>query len=322
MILVTGDVLVDLIQRPDDPSGQGFTAKLGGSCYNVALAAGRLGAEVSFAAPLSTDTFGDQLAAHLAASGAVATGPRVAAPTSLAVVTLSDGQPSYGFYRNGTADRQVDRASLDSQIAPPLRVLHIGSLGFEGGEDAEIHADMIQAARNRGIATSIDPNIRPNCIPDRGAFTERLFKVMGLANLVKLSDEDIAWLYPDDSEETAVDRLRSAIAPDVLVLTRGARGALLMAGDTICDLPANPVARLVDTVGAGDTFMGALLTAFTDCPGAPIDWSRLTTPDTLTAIGRFAAEAAAHTCGREGCDPPARGDLTSSQALKQALGQG
>lgn len=306
MILVGGDNLIDFIQSGE---GLNFTGVEGGSCYNVALAMGRQQAPVSFAAALSSDSLGQALAAKLEASAVQLTGPRPDAPTSLAMVTVEGGQPAYQFYRDGTADRIVDAHGITAQMENAA-AFHIGSLALTGGADADAWQQLFSSARTQGLFTSLDPNVRPALVADKAAYIARLEAMFADAALIKLSDEDIAWLWPDQDAEDAFLALAKRFPAPLCVLTKGADGALAVtAGGIRAKVSSAPVPVLKDTVGAGDTFMGTLLAELhrRDCLSP--DAAAALTADGLSGLLSIAAQAAALNCGRTGCNPPALSEL-------------
>ena len=315
MILVAGENLVDLLPTEAGADGEPrFAARPGGSPYNCARALGRLGARVGYLTPISTDPMGDLLAAGLAEAGVRHLGGRSPRPAALALVTLADGQPHYRFYRTGTADRDVTAATLSAANFTEARVLHMGSMAFLDGPDAEALADLFTDTARRGLVATLDPNIRPAALPacKEPAYRARLARLCAAATLIKLSDEDLAWLHPGLPLETAAMALQAAHAPPLLVVTRGAAGVLAFAGARRLTLPAAPVARLADTVGAGDSFMAALLASL-DASGQLSRAAIAALPEAeLAAHLTRATCAAALTCSRPGCDPPTKAELDAA----------
>ena len=188
----------------------------------------------------------------------LAGGRRHPAPSSLAMVTLTNGVPSYSFYREGTAERQISEDRLTAALTTDAQLFHIGSLALAGGADAEVWA-RFPNVQQKGIAVSLDPNVRAGLIADPDGYRTRLARMMQLADIIKLSDEDLMWIYPDQSEQDALDQLVKASGASVLVLTRGAQGASLFHDGDWHDEPVAPMEQLQDTVGAGDTFMATML---------------------------------------------------------------
>ena len=276
---------------------------LGGSPYNLACATALQGASVGFIAPLSTDAFGQALLDHLQANHARSLLPRSALPTSLAVVQVHEGQPSYGFYREGVADRDYQVADVVALLeASPPGVLHTGSLMAMPPEHHKV-LQIVAAAKRLGWTISVDVNLRPRVAHDVPAYLQAVREVAALADWLKASDEDLELLgFTEVSLANASSLAAHWMAQGCsrVALTFGAQGAYLQVGDAHAQ-GAAPVVDVKDTVGAGDTFWGSCLA----------DWVR---HDTLNnnslAMQRVphtlqrALVAAAINCSRVGCQPP------------------
>ena len=305
MILVGGENLIDFIESPDGS----FTANLGGGPYNIAKALARQGQKVGYLTPVSTDHMGDRLAAALKGDGVALLAPRSQAPTSLALVTLVNGQPSYQFYRQKTAERRVSTTLLNRIIPNQASAFQLGSLALTSGKDADVWAQMYRAVHRRGVFTSLDPNIRPDFIKNRRKYLARLDWILPKTDLLKLSDEDLGWLDPKRSLADAAAHLRAKHDIPLLVLTRGADGASGFTAQGQFDVSAPKAEPFVDAVGAGDTFMGTLLAQLSTAGllGRPaLD----TASDAeLRPILETAAKAAALNCQTSGCNPPYSADL-------------
>ena len=302
MITVGGENLIDLVQMTEKHGVPEFKALPGGSQYNCASALGRLGTRPHYITPISTDSLGELLADTLVESGVVVASERVDAPSSLAVVTLQDGQPSYQFYRDGTAERRVSAESLGAVIPADTLVFQIGSLSLCDGTDAEVWAQLFTDLAQRGVACTLDPNVRPAFVTDPATYRSRLEGMMKVASLVKLSDEDLGWLYPDADPETKAAELAAGSQAQLFVLTKGSQGASLITRSHRVEVEAAPVSALKDTVGAGDTFMAALIYQFLQSPDFGSEAA-------IRDVGRFAAKAAAINCERVGCNPPSLDEI-------------
>ena len=293
-ICVLGEALMDCVAQPNGD----LRPLIGGSPYNFARAAALRGARVGYVNPLSTDLFGDAMRLQFAKDGVQVLSPPSRMPTSLAVVQVKDGQPSYGFYREGVADRDfdVDRVlAMLRQTAPG--VLHTGSLMLVPPDDGKIAA-IVQAAKSIGWTISVDANLRPQMVSNLEEYLEAVKKVAALADWLKASDEDLELLgfaAPTRADAPRIAQHFTAQGIRRLALTFGAGGAWLMVDGQITEQDVPPVA-VIDTVGAGDTFWG-------NCVA---DWAmqsegagqRVAT--TLTQ----AMKAAAINCSRAGCQPP------------------
>ncbi len=298
-IVILGEALMDCITQ-DDGS---LLPLMGGSPFNLARAAALQGGRVGYLSPFSTDSFGQRLKALCLADGVQALSADSRLPTSLAVVTLRDGQPSYGFYREGIADRDYSVAdTLRTLQQLPAGVLHTGSLMLVPPENGKI-MEVIAGARALGWTISVDVNLRPRVAPDLDAYCSAVMQAVELADWVKASDEDLHILgFGDASLETAaVVRQRFARGANQRVaLTFGGSGAYLWVEGTQASAAA-PSINLVDTVGAGDTFWGSCLADWAAQPAGAAARAQQTL--------QRAMRAAAINCERKGCQPPRLGEL-------------
>ncbi len=311
MIAVGGENLIDLFARCKAGSDDlELVAVPGGGPFNVATAIGRLGHEVSYLTPISSDIFGDILRARLLQSNVSIASARVQNPSSLAVVSIdSKGTPSYRFYRDGTAERQVRPSSLASAIPRDTKIFHVGGLALIDGEDAEVWKQRFELCNAKNILTSLDPNIRPALVSNREQYVRRLRKLIKIADILKLSDEDLKWLYPNQPLEKALANCRANCNAAMLILTLGADGArgFVAAGDV--SIPAAKTHQIIDTVGAGDTFMASILGWVIETGCSNPDSLRKIDINSLKLSLTLAAKAAAMNCEQSGCNPPWRHQL-------------
>ncbi|MEY2698858.1 MAG: hypothetical protein RL720_814 [Actinomycetota bacterium] len=308
-IVVIGEALIDLIQQPDGS----YQAKPGGAPANVSIALARLGAHVSFAGRMSDDKFGQKLHDWLSPEKIdLSLVERTSDPTSLAVASLDDqGKASYSFYLKGTADwGWTLGAFVHLEVEPPAALV-IGSVATAiepGASVIENLAGHLHSTENSTVI--IDLNIRPGLGFERENETVRVERQIKLAHIVKASDDDLAWLYPDRSP---VDTARIwAGQGHHVIMTRGADGATLFTptGDTVS--VKAPVIDLIDTVGAGDSFLGATLYGLQQrgALGGNAEelLSKVTLDDWIDLL-TLAAEVGAITCSRAGCNPPTLAEL-------------
>ncbi|WP_263118109.1 carbohydrate kinase [Cellulomonas sp. RIT-PI-Y] len=295
-ILVAGEALIDVVHRHDGTVEEAP----GGSPANVALALGRLGRRPRLLTALGTDPRGERVRLWLEASQVRLHAVR-APQTSISTAYLGpDGAAHYDF--SITWD-------LRGAEVPEAEVLHIGSLGATVGPGASEVSDLVDRHRGRALVT-YDPNIRPRMIDDGDTVRDAVHDLIRRADVVKASDEDLDWLHPG-ADHVQAARSWCRTGPGLVVVTRGRSGALAVSGDRVIDVPGVPT-EVVDTVGAGDTFMGALIdglasqgvagaTARTDLTGLG--------EGRLSALVRRAARAAAVTVSRPGADPPTTAQL-------------
>lgn len=305
--LVCGEALYDVFVGEATANGFALDARIGGSAFNVALGLARMGRPVGLFTGMATDALGDRLATTLAAEG-VDTGflRRKPLRTTLALVALGpDGGARYSFYGEGAADRAVTEADL-----PPLdglRGLLFGCLSLLTEPTGSSYLTLARRAAAAGAGhplISLDPNIRPTVEPDMAVWRARIAQFAALADLVKISDEDMGHLYPGDSAAAVAARWIAG-GVKLVVVTRGGDGAEAWGSFGSVAVPA-PTVTVADTVGAGDSFLAALLTALDEAGHAtPAGLAGLDATQAAAAL-RFAAMAAAVTCSRRGADLPRR----------------
>jgi fructokinase len=306
-IVVVGEALVDLAPR------NGLLVPLpGGSPYNVAVGLGRLGTSTAFLGRRSTDGFGRLLTARLEEAG-VALDPTslTDAPTTLAVVHLDEeARASYGFYLSGTSAAGLRAEQLPDLADATAVHLSLGAVTLDTEPAGAAFVALVAREAGRRTVT-LDPNVRPSVIADLAGYAERLEATVARCDLVKVSDEDLALLHP---EEPAVDVARrwAGSGPAAVVVTRGPHGALgLTAAGAEVDVPGEEV-EVVDTVGAGDAFSSGLLDALDRQGDLERDRLHRLGSDGLRSAVEAAVHVAAVTCTRPGADPPRRSELRRS----------
>ena len=303
VIVVVGEALVDLVV---DGNGA-VTAALGGAPVNTARACGRLGADVSFGGAISVDRFGSMLAAQLAADNvALDLVERCDEPTTLAVAELDErGTASYRFYLDGTSAPSYTTKLEDRR--PDW--LFTGGLGlvFEPMADT---VEVMLDDRPAGCAVMVDFNCRPRVVRDRERYLSRLDRVAARADVVKVSDEDVAYLTPGVA---SLDAARTLLArgPRAVLLTAGGAAVHVLTTSGEMEVPV-PRVDVVDTIGAGDSFSGGFL-AWWSASGRTVD--ELGALDHLMPGVTAAIAVAGITCTRRGADPPWRHELPSDWSL-------
>ena len=298
-VLVAGEALVDEVLAPD---GSRVEAAPGGGPLNIAVTLARLGVPTDLLTSFGSDGYGERVAAHLERSGVrLYPGSRGRTRTSVARARLDHRhQATYDFDLHWDPPAAVP--------APGCAAVHVGSLGTVVAPGAARVHELVRRANHEAIVVSYDPNVRPavlDAVVDPWAAVRDL---AAAATLVKLSDEDAAYLRPGSSEDAVLDELLRGDRTRLAVLTRGQHGLRLATREHRVVVPAVPV-DVVDTVGAGDACMGGLLAAL--FLGGRLDEAslqRLEAAD-LEQVGAVASQVAALTCSRRGADPPARDDL-------------
>lgn len=310
MILVAGEALIDIVNNNANTTE--FTAITGGSAYNVACALGILETQPTFACPISTDSFGDLLLKGLEKHGvSVGLTPRVSAPTPLAIVNFTaDNQPCYSFYRQGTADRAIDQFALKDAVPKNTRMLHITGFCLNDADDYTHWMRLVHAVKDNNGIISVDPNVRAGLITDEENYRERIQSLMALAHVVKVSDEDLVYLYPNMTPEDAKQELASRT--QLAIITLGSQGAEAFWNGQLISVSSFGLSELVDTVGAGDCFSAAYLYGLHNLGmKSPKEIADIV-PDQLSSLLTFASAAAAINCGRKGCQPPTLNEIKLS----------
>ncbi|OIU88723.1 MULTISPECIES: carbohydrate kinase family protein [unclassified Microbacterium] len=296
---VIGESLVDVIVEPSGAR----TARPGGSPMNVAIGAARLGLDAILVTAVGDDEYGALLRSHIEREGVTLINRgNLEGRSNHAIATLApDGSAEYVF-------RVPNRVSapVAALAEHDLAHLHVGSLTAASDEE---WAGVLAAAETvRGSGTvSFDPNCRPDIGIPHEQSRARVEAFVAASDLVKASDEDIAWLYPGWDADAVAARWMSAGAR-LVVVTRGGRGPIGYARGVKVALQA-PSVSVIDTVGAGDSFMSAMLAWCDSCGMLGERLPAELTADQVSALLGFAARAAAITCTRVGANPPTRREL-------------
>lgn len=306
---VAGEALIDLLPVGGQDSDL-LRGRPGGSPANVAVALARLGATSRFLGRTSADRWGERIRQHLTAQGVDVDGPVGPEPTAVALVDVDHrGQPAYRFLWHDTADRQLGVTDLTMAIEH-VDALHVGSVACVLDPVGDAIAQTVAAIEDR-LVVSFDPNIRPALVEDVDAARRRLLDLADHAHVIRASDEDLAFLLPDHDVERAAWELLDGAQTQLVVVTRGAAGARVFTPRFEVPVAAAPHGAVVDTIGAGDTFMAGLLVGLADRDVLTVPALKRLDVDTARAAATFAATAAGVVVTRAGADPPHRTDLPS-----------
>jgi fructokinase len=307
MFVVCGEALMDVYMGEPTPTGMTLDARIGGSPLNVAQGLARLARPVAFLTGLSTDAMGERLLESLRAEGVdTSLILRNDAPSTLSVVSVdASGVPRYAFHGNGAADRQITPDTLPA-LPPSTRVLQFGSYALVVDPVGSTLRDLAKRERERRLI-AYDPNVRLNVEPNLAHWRTVVKEMVSIAHLVKVSDEDLGLLYPAETPEQVASRWLEQGA-SLVAVTRGRHGASAWTRNAQAHAPS-PATKVIDTVGAGDTFQAALLTWLDEHDVLAPDALSALDDASLDALLRFAARAAAITCSRRGADMPRRNEL-------------
>ncbi|MDR2930966.1 MAG: PfkB family carbohydrate kinase [Propionibacteriaceae bacterium] len=303
-ILVLGESLIDVVDRDGEPTRR----LVGGSPLNVAVGLGRLGHQATLGTWFADDTDGQMIRQHCLASHVdLLPGSDQARTTSTAAATIdATGHASYTF-------------ALDCRI-PPVRdnlrpaIIHTGSIGAILNPSGTAVRSYVKRMRGKAIIT-YDPNCRPSIMGSAASVRPQVEQYVALSTMVKVSDEDLGWLYPNATgreDLIGVATHWATTGPSLVVVTLGGDGAIAITGHGCVTTPADTSHGLVDTVGAGDSFMAGLIHALIQRGYA--DPARRTelgdNPEDVKAITTQAAAIAGITVSRAGANPPWLSELT------------
>jgi fructokinase len=302
VIVVGGEALVDLVE-----DGGARRAVAGGGPFNTAVALGRLQIPVSFFGAISRDAYGQILIQQLVDAGVETSLVRWSdLPTPQATVHREgDGRHSYTFSLAATAFTDVS-PNLLPLLPESTWAIHVGTLALAVDPPAAAYEALL-ARETETHRVILDPNVRPAIFGDAELYRHRFERLSRLADVVKLSDDDAGWLYPDLAP-TDVPELILGFGPRLVALTRGANGAVARSHIAAVDVPAMPV-NVVDTIGAGDSFGAALIAALGDERALGPGTERKLDEEVLRRTVTYAVAASAVTCTRTGAVPPSRSEV-------------
>jgi fructokinase len=304
MIVVGGESLIDLILHP----GGQLAANHGGGPFNTARTIGRLGGSSTYLGRLSTDRFGRALLDRLELDGVdcrlVQTTDE---PTTLAVAELDDsGTATYHFYVDGTAAPGLSDDGLADGLPAGTRALHVGTLGLVLEPMGTTLEWLVRGVAD-DVVVMIDPNCRPSATPDPVRLRARVQRLASRADVIKVSHDDLAFLYPRmDARDAALALLDAG--PSAILVTDGGRAVRVVVRAAAMDLPV-PRVRIVDTVGAGDAFGGAFLSSWIE---RGLGRAELGRGDQLRPSVEFAIRVASETCRRAGAEPPTAAEMLAA----------
>ncbi|MER9401393.1 carbohydrate kinase [Mesorhizobium sp. M0615] len=306
MILCCGEALIDMLPRTTTQGEPAFAPYVGGAVFNTAIALGRLGAPAGFFSGLSSDLFGGQFREALGASKVSSTyahtSPR---PTTLAFVRLTNGQATYTFYDENTAGRMLTTEDLP-KLGAEIEAMLFGAISLISDPAGAAYEEFMKREHQRRIMM-LDPNIRPNFIPDKAKHLRRIRSMMAMADIVKLSDEDLHWFGEAGSHEDVIRNWLDR-GPKLIVVTHGSEGAVGYSRDHKVTVMPHKV-EVVDTVGAGDTFNAGILASLHEQGLLTKAGIGGLSEDAIRQALALGAKAAAVTVSRAGANPPWRHEI-------------
>ena len=283
-----------------------FAPYVGGAVFNTAVALGRLDIPVGFFTGISTDFYGDMLRRTLEASKVGIDYVKFSdLPTTLAFVRLVDGHATYLFYDENTAGRMLYEADLPA-IGPDIEAMHFSCISLIPEPCGSTYEALMRREQANRVMM-FDPNIRKNFIKDKPGHLARMKRMLAMADIVKLSDEDLDWFGETGSTSDIAARWL-AMGPKLMVVTKGADGLVAFSKDYGVSVPAEKV-TVVDTVGAGDTINAGILGSLRDQGLLTKTAIAKLTEDQIRQVLAFSAKCAAITVSRAGANPPLRSEL-------------
>ena len=300
MIISCGEALIDMLPRRSEAGEEAFAPYAGGAVFNTAIALGRLGVPSGFFTGLSSDMFGDILRETLTKSGVdhsfCAT---LDLHTTLAFVKLTNGHASYAFFDENTAGRMITEEHLP-KVDDDVSAMHFGAISLIS-EPCGSTYEALMKREHEGCVISLDPNIRPSFIMDAAAHRARIDRMIGMSDILKLSDEDLDWFGMDGMEQAAKTWFDRGVR--LVVITRGPDGAVGFTREHRVEVGGVKV-EVADTVGAGDTFNAGILASLHRAGKLDKASIAALSEDDVRAALTWGAKAAAVTVSRPGANPP------------------
>lgn len=312
MIICCGETVIDMVPVESIAGSICYLPLVGGAIFNTAIGLGRLGIKVGMLSGVSTDLFGQQLSDALIASNVVTSYLiRSKRPTTLAFIALINGQASYTFHDENTAGRSITATDLPTmdKFSTEITALYCGGISLISEPAADSYCALVlQHAAEKVII--LDPNIRASFISDEQRYRSRLKQIFDIADIIKVSDDDLAWLLNpiDDgtgplSESEQVYKLRG-VSKAMVVVTKGEKGATAYLANGQSVHQKVPKVTVEDTVGAGDTFNAGFLAKLTERGlMSKSALEKISIKDLSIALV-YAANVAAVTVSRQGANPP------------------
>ncbi|CAL9188401.1 fructokinase-1-like [Musa acuminata AAA Group] len=317
LVVSFGEMLIDFVPTVSGVSlaeAPGFLKAPGGAPANVAIAVARLGGRCAFLGKLGDDEFGRMLAAILRDNGVDDSGVTfdAGARTALAFVTLrADGEREFMFYRNPSADMLLTEAELNLDLIRKAKVFHYGSISLITEPCRSAHLKAMEVAKEAGALLSYDPNLRLPLWPSAAEAREQILSIWDAADIIKVSDVELEFLTGTDSVEDEVAMRLWRPSLKLLLVTLGEKGCKYYTKDFHGSVESFAVNQ-VDTTGAGDAFVGALLGKFVE------DQSALQDEKKLRELLRFSNACGAITTTKKGAIPSLPNVSEAMQLMERA----
>lgn len=306
MIVCCGEALIDMLPRTSQAGEQSFAPYVGGAVFNTSVALGRLDVPVGFFTGISTDLFGTMLRDALVASKVDLDLVKSSdLPTTLAFVHLIDGHATYVFYDENTAGRMLyenDHPAIETDV----EAMHFSCMSLVPEPCGSTYEALMRREQGKRVMM-FDPNIRASFIKDRTAHLARMKRMLKMADIVKLSDEDLDWFGETGSTAEIAARWLE-FGPKLMIVTKGADGLVAFTRNHKVTVPAQKV-DVIDTVGAGDTINAGILASLRDQGLLAKAAIAALSEEQIHNVLQFSAKCAAVTVSRAGANPPWRSEL-------------
>ena len=308
MILCCGEALIDMVPGKSASGDQCFVPKVGGAVFNTAVALGRLSSKVSLFTGVSRDFFGDQLRQELAYSQVSKENLSFQdGPTTLAFVHLENGQATYTFYTENAADTTLLPENCPHSSFE-FDAIFFGGISLCTDPTASTMLDFMRKRSDQSV-TMLDPNIRPSFISKEVLFRKRIKEMVKLSDILKLSDEDLNWLAPNQQDPKSKIEELVGLSDTLVLITKGSEGAeAFIAGQKIAQV-SSPRVDVKDTVGAGDTFNAGFLHSLMRSNALTKQYCRSPEVSVLKKALSYATKAASVTVSRTGANSPWHNEL-------------
>ena len=301
MIVCCGEALIDMIPNTLDNGETAYIPKIGGAVLNTSICLGRLGADVSFLGSISKDLFGIEILEELKKSQVnTSLCVNTKENTTLAFAKILNGTTRYSIFDENSSNKNIKLKDI-SLSDEKVDTIYIGGISLM----SEPNGTEIENFINRESSSKIvffDPNIRPNFIQSREKYLKRFENILQQSDIIKISDEDLEWLYPNDSIDTLYDKWIE-LGLSIIVLTKGSEGAIIKTREYEVFSKAQKV-EVLDTIGAGDIFNGALLFSIAKSKHFTKQNLKNIDKESLQVSLKFANKVAGVSVGRIGADSP------------------